>query len=229
MLQIEMIDTHNKKQVDQFVKFHYDLYKDCPQWVPPFLVDVYTMLNKDKHPFHEHSDADFFVAKRDGKIVGRIAAIENKPFNKVHETHQAAFYLFDSIDDQEIANALFDRAAEWAHQRKLNKIVGPKGFSVFDGYGIQIEGNELRQMMNMMNYNYPYYRTLVENYGFEKEVDFVSCYLAQSVFRLPEKIHTLVERVKERNSFEVQRFTSKNDLKKWEKDGSLEYKIISPL
>ena len=87
MLQIEMIDTHNKKQVDQFVKFHYDLYKDCPQWVPPFLVDVKTMLNKDKHPFHEHSDADFFVAKRDGKIVGRIAAIENKPFNKVHETH----------------------------------------------------------------------------------------------------------------------------------------------
>jgi GNAT superfamily N-acetyltransferase len=215
MLQIEMIDTHNKKQVDQFVKFHYDLYKDCPQWVPPFISDVKTMLNKEKHPFHEHSDADFFVARRDGQIVGRIAAIENKPFNKVHDTHQAAFYLFDSIDDQEVANALFDRAAEWARQRNLNKIVGPKGFSLFDGYGIQIEGNELRQMMNMMNYNYPYYQALAENYGFEKEVDFVSCYVPQNTFQLPEKIYTLVERVKERNSFEVQQLTSRNDLKKW--------------
>ena len=215
MLQIEMIDTHNKKQVDQFVKFHYDLYKNCPQWVPPFISDVKMMLNKEKHPFHEHSDADFFVARRDGQIVGRIAAIENKPFNKVHETRQAAFYLYDSIDDQDVSNALFDRASEWAHQRNLNKIVGPKGFSVFDGYGIQIEGNELRQMMNMMNYNYPYYRTLVENYGFEKEVDFVSCYLPQSTFHLPEKIYTLVDRVKERNSFEIQRFNSKGDLKKW--------------
>ncbi len=215
MLQIEMVDTHDKKQVDQFVKFHYDLYKNCPQWVPPFISDVKMMLNKEKHPFHEHSDADFFVAKRDGQIVGRIAAMENKPYNKVHGSAQAVFYLFDSIDDQEVANALFDRAAEWARQRNLNKIVGPKGFSAFDGYGIQIEGNELRQMMNMMNYNYPYYRALVENYGFEKEVDFVSCYISQSVFQLPGKIYTLVERVKERNSFEVQRFTSKNDLKKW--------------
>ena len=73
MLQVEMIDTQNKKQVDQFVKFHYDLYKNCPQWVPPFLSDIHVMLNKNKHPFYEHSDADFFVAKQDGQVVGRIA------------------------------------------------------------------------------------------------------------------------------------------------------------
>jgi GNAT superfamily N-acetyltransferase len=215
MLQVEMIDTRNKKQVDEFVKLHYQLYKNCPQWVPPFISDVKMMLNHEKHPFFEHSDADYFMAVRDGQVVGRIAAIENKPYNVVHESHQAAFYLFDSINDQEVANALFDRAVEWAHQRNLNKIVGPKGFSLFDGYGIQIEGNHLRQMMNMMNYNYPYYQALVENYGFEKEVDFVSCYLKKSAFMLPEKVHQLVERVKERNSFEVKRFKSKKEVVSW--------------
>ncbi len=215
MLKVEQIDTQNKQQVNQFVKFHYDLYKNCPQWVPPFISDVNTMLNKNKHPFYEHSDADFFVARQDGQIVGRIGAIENRSFNKVHETRKSDFYLFDCIDDQEVANALFDRAAEWAHQRTLNKIVGPKGFSLFDGYGIQIEGNHLRQMMNMMNYNYPYYRTLVENYGFEKEVDFVSCYVPIENFSLPDKIHMLVDRVKERNSFEVKRFKNKRELIEW--------------
>ncbi len=76
-------------------------------------------------------------------------------------------------------------------KRGLNKIVGPKGFSAFDGYGIQIEGNELRQMMNMMNYNYPYYQTLVENYGFEKEVDFVSCYVNADAFQAAGKNSTV--------------------------------------
>lgn len=215
MLQIDLIDTGNKGQVSQFVKFHYTLYKNCPQWVPPFLVDVNMMLNRNQHPFYEHSDADFFVARRDRQIVGRIGVMENKPYNKVHETRQGVFYLFDSINDQEVANALFDRASEWARQRGLNKIVGPKGFSSFDGYGIQIEGNDKRQMMNMMNYNYAYYRNLVETYGFEKEVDFVSCYLAQETFQMPEKISALVERVKERNSFEVKRFKNKKDLVDW--------------
>jgi GNAT superfamily N-acetyltransferase len=215
MVQVEMIDTNNKKQVDQFVKFHYDLYKNCPQWVPPFIADVKMMLNRKKHPFYEHSDADFFIALRDGKMVGRIAAMENKPYNQCHNSKQAVFYLFDSIDDQEVAAALFDAAASWARKRGLNKIVGPKGFSAFDGYGIQILGHELRQMMNMMNYNYPYYQKLVETYGFEKEVDFVSCYISASAFKLPDRIHELVSRVKERNSFEVKEFKSKKELIKW--------------
>ena len=215
MIQVEMIDTQNKGQVDQFVKFHYDLYKGCPQWVPPFIADIKMMLNKQKHPFYEHSEADFFIARQDGKVVGRIGALNNKPFNQYHGTHEAIFYLFDSINDQAVANALFDRAIEWAHKRGMNKIVGPKGFSLFDGYGIQIEGHQHRQMMNMMNYNFAYYQTLAETYGFEKEVDFVSCYVTPEMFNLPEKMHLLVDKVKERNAFVVQDLRTKNDLKKW--------------
>jgi hypothetical protein len=94
-------------------------------------------------------------------------------------------------------------------------MVGPKGFSAFDGYGIQIEGFDHRQMMTMMNYNFPYYVNLVENLGFEKEVDFVSCYLSKDAFHLPERVVQIAKKVIERGSFKVVNFTTKNDLKAW--------------
>jgi hypothetical protein len=175
------------------------------------------MLNRNKHPYYEHSDAEFFVAKRDGKIVGRIALLENKPFNTYHDTRKANFYLFDCIDDQETANRLFDAAFDWSRKRNLDLLIGPKGFSLFDGYGIQIEGHQYRQMMTMMNYNYPYYSTLLENIGFGKEVDFVSCHLPMDSFQIPEKIREIAVRVKERGKFQVQNFQTKRELLKYVK------------
>jgi len=112
--------------------------------------------------------------------------MENKPFNKCHNTKDAEFYFFDSINDQEVANALFASVFDWAKKRGLNRVVGPKGMSAFDGYGIQIEGFDHRQMMTMMNYNYAYYRNLVEALGFEKEVDLfpVTCHPMPSKSRI---------------------------------------------
>lgn len=215
MIEVQQIDTSNKAQVNQFVQFHYDLYKNCPQWVPPFYSDIKTMLNRNKHPFYDQSDADFFVAIRDGKVVGRVAGLENRPFNQYHNKKEAIFYLYDCIDDQEVSDALFNRLFEWAKKRGLDTVVGPKGFTVFDGYGIQVEGNDLRQMMIMMNYNYPYYQTLVEKLGFEKEVDFVSCHMTAEKFQLPEAIHEISRRVQERGSFRIVRFQNKKDLTSW--------------
>ncbi len=203
MLTIEKIDTTQKAQVERYLNVHTKLYKGCPQWVPPIKNDIRLMLNKNKHPFYEHSTADFFIAVKDGEDVGRIGAIENCPFNAYHKSHEAEFYLFDSIDDQEVANALFESAFEWARARGLNRIVGPKGFSPFDGYGIQIEGTDRRQMMTMMNYNYDYYPRLLENIGFTKEVDFVSCYLNRENFKLPDRVRLIAQKVLEKGSFKV--------------------------
>ena len=194
MLTIEKVDTNNKPQVKRFVQFYYDLYKDCPEWVPPLFGDAYLPLNRKKHPFFEHSEADFFLAVDDGKVVGRICAAENKPFNKYHQTRKAQFYAFDAINDLEIARALFDAAFDWSRARGLDTMIGPKGLSPFDGYGIQIEGFEHRQMMTMMNYNFAYYPTLLEALGFEKEVDFVSCYLPAESFRVPERVERIANR-----------------------------------
>jgi len=218
MITVEQIDLSNKKQVDDFVMLPYRLYKDCPQWVPPFINDIRLMLNKKKHPFYELNDADFFAVYRDGRMVGRIAAMENRSFNDYHKTKKAQFYLFDIENDQEAANALFARTFDWARDRGLDTLVGPKGFSAFDGYGILVEGFEERQMMTMMNYNFDYYPKLVETVGFEKEVDFVSCYLSRENFRLPEKAQEIARRVEERGAFKVIKFKNKREIVKMAND-----------
>jgi len=215
MITVKKINLNSKAEIDRFVQFPFDLYEGHPQWVPPFISDVRTMLNPEKHPYYEHSEAEFFIAEREGEVVGRIAALENKPFNKYHNKKDAEFYLFECINDQEVANALFDTVINWARERDLNKLVGPKGFGPLDGYGIQIEGFEHRQMMNMMNYNYPYYRDLVENLGFTKIVDFVSSYIQPQNFQLPPKVRKAAGIAKKRGSFTVVDFENKRELVKW--------------
>ncbi len=215
MLTIEKVDTENKKQVRRFVELPYRIYADCPQWVPPLNVDAYNQLNRKKHPFHEHSEVDFFLAVRDGRDVGRIAAIENKPFNKYHNERTADFYLFECENDMEAATALFNTVFDWAKARGLHGVIGPKGMGPLDGYGTLIFGHEHRQTMTMLNYNHSYYQVLIEAQGFVKEVDFVSCYLPADKFQLPERVKRISERVMARGKLEVKRFKNKKELLQW--------------
>jgi len=215
MLSIEKVDTDNKPQVKRFVELPYRLYKDCPQWVPPLYIDAYTYLNRKKHPFHEHSDVDFFLAVRDGKDVGRIAAIENKPFNEYHNTKKADFYFFDCENDLEVATALFNTVIDWAKARGLNSVVGPKGLGPLDGYGVLVFGHQHRQTMTMLNYNYPYYEQLIEAQGFTKEVDFVSCFLPADKFQVPERVEHITQRVMQRGGLQIKKFKNKKELIAW--------------
>lgn len=215
MLVIEKVDTNHKNQVRRFVELPYRIYHGCPQWVPPLNVDAYNQLNRQKHPFHEHSDVEFFLAVRDGRDVGRIAAIENKPFNQYHQTRKADFYLFECENDPQAAAALFQTVEEWARQRGLDLLVGPKGLGPLDGYGILVTGHEHRQTMTMLNYNHAYYQNLVEAQGFVKEVDFVSCYLPADQFKIPERVERIAERVMQRGHLEIKRFRNKKDLLAW--------------
>ena len=206
---INIIPVNSKPLQRKFVEFQYELYKNCPQFVPPIKSDIYAMMNPKKHPFYDHSEADFFLAMDGDTVVGRVAALLNKPFNAYHKTNDAEFYLFDLIDSQEVANALLDRVVEWARARGMTKLVGPKGFGPLDGYGIQVEGHQHRQMMNMMNYNYPYYQTLVENYGFSKAVDFVSSYVDPQTIVIPEKVAKAAEIARKRGSLSIKTFRNK--------------------
>ena len=216
MLKIEKVDLSSKKQIKDFVQFQYELYKGVPQFCPPFRNDVELMLNKQKHPFFEKSEGDFFVAKINEKIVGRIAVLVNHPFNEYHKTKKGQFYLFECVNDQDVANALFEAAYTWCKERGLNELVGPKGLSAFDGYGILVDGFEHRQMMIMMNYNFNYYPILLETAGFEKEVDFVSCYVKADEFKIPEKVKEVSRRVQERGKFKVLTFRNKRQMiKDW--------------
>jgi len=217
MVKVEKINPADKKQVNRYINIQYKLYKDCEQWVPPILIDRRAQFNKKKHPFYEHSDADFFIASKNGEDVGCIAALENKVFNQYQNKNQASFYLFDTINDQEVANALFEQVYQWARNRGLDQVVGPKGFGPLDGYGIQTTGFEHRQMMTMMGYNYDYYPILMENMGFRKEVDFLSAYfdIAHVQEKFPPRIHRIAERIQQRGTLSVKRFKNKKELAAW--------------
>lgn len=215
MLTVEKVDTSSKKEVNRFVEVPFQFYRDCPQWVPPIRMDVAASLNKNKHPFFEHSDGDFFIAYRDGQPVGRIAVLENRRYNQYHNTRRSQFYYFECEEDLETASALFEKAYAWSRERNLDTIIGPKGLGPLDGYGLLVEGFEHRQMMTMMNYNHPYLPQFLETMGFEKEVDFLSCYASTITFTMPERIHRIADRVQERGVLRAKQFKNKRELLAW--------------
>src|SRR5512136_2141888 len=167
MLGVSQLDLLDKAQVRRFLDLPFRLYGQHPQWVPLIIDDVKLMLNRQKHPYYEHSEAEFFIATQDGRDAGRLAVLENRRYNDYQHKKVAHFYLFECEDNLEAAQALFARAFEWAKGRGLDQLVGPKGFAALDGYGLLTEGFEQRQMMTMMNYNFPYYPRLLEQMGFE--------------------------------------------------------------
>ena len=215
MISIERIDTGSKKQVDRFINMPYHVYEKSAQWVPPIRIDEATQLNRQKHPFYEHSDGDFFIASRNGRDVGRISVLENRSYNKYHEKKVAFFYHYESEDEIEISEKLFGAAIEWAQKRGLSTLVGPKGLGPLDGYGLLVEGFDHRQMMTMMHYNHVYLPKHLDELGFDKEVDFVSCYLSADRIRVPERVRSIAERVQKRGTLKVIKFKNKNDLRKW--------------
>lgn len=214
MLTVQSVDPSSKADVRRFIDLPFRLYAGNRQWVPPFRRDVALALNRDAHPFYESSHAAFFVAARDGRDVGRLAALDPVPFNRHHGTRQASFYFFECEEDPEAAAALFDRAFEWARSRQMTRMVGPKGFSAFDGYGILVDGFDHRPMMTMTNYHLPHYGRLVEGCGFVKDIDFLSFHLSKRTFEMPERVRRIADRVRRQSALRVYPLDNKRQLKR---------------
>ncbi len=230
MARIHEIDTHNRKQVRLFLDFPFRLYRDCPQWVPPMAGDARLQIDRQRHPYYRHSDASFLLATSNDTTVGRIAVLEHRHYTRASQTQPTAskakaeegqatsaqgdafFYLFDTVNDIEVAQALFEAAEAWARQRGLACLLGPLGFAAGDPTGLLVEGFEHRAAMGI-NYNYDYYARLVEACGFRKEFDLVSYQLTDRT-EFPEKIHQLADRVKQRRGFRVVNFQSKQELQR---------------
>ncbi len=210
---ITEINTENQIQVNQFIQFPFKLYADCSLWVPPIITDAKSMLDRKKHPFYQTSDASFFIARdANGELAGRIAMIENKPYNARSGTNRAFFYLFDVIDDLEVARALFKHGEAWAEARGLNEVYGPKGFAALNGMGLLTKGFQHRPAFGIP-YNYAYYQELIEKIGFQKDRELLSGYLHRGQ-EIPEKVHIVSEKVQKRWGVRVQNFQSRKDLRK---------------
>src|SRR5262249_25159966 len=141
-----------------------------PAWVPPLIIERKAFLDRARHPFYQHGDAALFLARRDGEIVGRIAASDDPRYNALHQSNVGCFGLFESIDDVDVARTLFDAAADWLRKRGRSEIIAPVDYSTNYVCGLLIDGFEHRPTL-LTAHNPPYYAQLIESNGFEKEVD----------------------------------------------------------
>jgi GNAT superfamily N-acetyltransferase len=153
-----------------FVRFPWRIYRDRPAWVPPLELERLAFLDRRKNSFFRHSDAELFLARRDGGIVGRIAAIENRRHLETYRDRTGFFGFFEAIDDPGVAAALFARAADWARERGLARLRGPMSFTINDECGLLLDAFDLAPVV-LMPYNPPYYRALVEGCGLRKAQD----------------------------------------------------------
>ncbi|MCR5184847.1 MAG: hypothetical protein K6C32_02060 [Bacilli bacterium] len=160
-----------KKEQKLFIEFPNKLYKDNPYYVPPLYMDEKQIFKKD-YVYYDTSDAYYFLAYKDNEVVGRISAIHQKASNAKWKQKRLRFTRFDSIDDQEVANALFDKVMQIAKDNNLEEVVGPLGFSDLEREGLLIEGFDYLNTYEEQ-YNFPYYQKLLENYGFKKDVDWL--------------------------------------------------------
>src|SRR5256885_13522908 len=168
MIEITRVDSAAER--DRFIKFPWRIYENDPVWVPPLLIERKQFLDRKKHPFYEHGDAELFLARVGGEVVGRIMACDDPKYNALHQSNVGFFGMFESIDDQQVASALLDAAADWLRQLGRDQITGPIDYSIFDLCGVLIEGFQFPPMV-LTAYNPPYYRGLIEGCGFEKEID----------------------------------------------------------
>jgi hypothetical protein len=209
VLEIEPSDHYREQQ---FIDLPAKIYRNVPQWVPPFTSDNQKIFDHQINPFYRHSRAAFFLAiSADGASVGRLAVLNNRHYNEFNHEETAFFGLFECANNVEAARGLFEAACVWACQQGLNKIIGPRGFSPLDGLGMLVNGFEHRPAFGIA-YNLAYYPELVEAAGFSPQIDIVSGYLS-SRMEFPERIHKISEMVQKRRGLSIARYKTRKDLR----------------
>lgn len=200
------------KGLRDFIQFRYDLYRDDPNDVPYLYSDEEFTLRHDKNASFDDCEADYFMAYRDGKPVGRVAAIINRKANERWQTKSVRFGWFDFIDDIEVSKALLETVAQWGRERGMDKMIGPMGFADTDREGMLIEGFG-EYSTAYANYNYDYYPRHIEQIGgFEKDNDWVQCQVKVPE-RVPEKFGKVAEMVSRRYNLKVHKLSRKELLK----------------
>jgi GNAT superfamily N-acetyltransferase len=190
---LEVSVVEGKKALHEFVEFPYALYRDDPYWVPPLRIAVKELLDRAKHPYYANAEVEFFLARRDGRVVGRIGAIIDKVHNRVHEENAGFFGFFESIDDASVATALLTRARQWVTERGANFLRGPVSPSTNYECGMLIEGFDSSPMV-MMAYNPRYYPALMEQAGLRKAKDLFA-YLSGTQIIEMKRIDRIADRV----------------------------------
>jgi GNAT superfamily N-acetyltransferase len=169
MTQLKIKPVETKSELNQFVKFQFRLYADEPNWVAPLIWERKRFLNPKINPFFEHARVQYFLAIREGRIVGRISAHIDNNFQEFHKNRWGFFGFFECENDPEAAGALIDSAADWVKERGCDRIVGPCDFTTNDPCGVLIDG--FTQPLILTPWNHQYYQSLLEGLGLKKAMD----------------------------------------------------------
>ncbi len=192
---IEIQEVTFEKGINDFINFPHDLYKDDPNYVPEIFMGQKDMMNPKKYPFHQYGKVRYFLARKDNRIVGRIAAIDNPNYNTHFKSRIGFFGFFDFIEDQEVVKALLDKASDYAKANGHEYLMGPTNFTTNETAGTLIEGFSEPPKV-MMTYNKPYYGSMIESYGLHKEMDLYAYMIYTQ--KASEKALRIAESVEER-------------------------------
>ena len=205
---IKIRKIRSKKNLRKFIKMVWPLYEGNQHWVPPLISEVEAILTPGKNPFWENSERDLFLAYRNDEIVGRIAAIVSHNHNEVYKEKTGFFGFYESIDDQEVAHALYEAAEEWLSNKGLRHMRGPMNPNINEEIGFVVEGFDQDPFI-MMPYTLPYYPNLTEAEGLKKIKDVYS-YWSSTSDGMPEKVERVVKAIKKRYKITVRPANLKN-------------------
>ena len=208
---IKKVET--SKELKKFIRFNYEMYKENPFSVPDLYDDMLNTFSRDKNAAFEIYEADYFLAYKDNKLVGRVAAIMNNRANETWNKKEVRFGWIDFMDDAEVSDALLKTVEAWGKERGATEIVGPLGFTDFDAEGMLIEGFELLSTMSTI-YNFPYYPQHMENLGYEKDADWVEfkIYIPDAI---PDKHKRISEIIMRKYGLKIVKCTSTKDINKY--------------
>lgn len=198
---MQIVPVRSRQELDRFVKVAFTVYRDFPNWVPPLKSSVRKTLTPGQNPFWNRAERELFIAVRDNRDVGRIAAIVDSNYNRYRNTTTGLFGFFECLEDDAVAAALFEAAGEWCRTRGMNRMLGPANPSVNDETGLLVEGFDSPPFIKM-SYNPEYYADMVEAAGFSKAKD-LHAYIAPVNQPLPRKVERVIERLKRRKGIRV--------------------------
>jgi GNAT superfamily N-acetyltransferase len=207
---ISIREVSSEKEKKVFIKVPWHIYRHDPHWVPPLIIDRIAFLSPKKNPFFKSAKVKFFVAYNDrGTAVGRIAAIVSANHLKIHNDGAGFFGLFESVDDQQVSDMLFNRAAEWLREQGMSTMRGPISMNINDEIGLLIDGFDSPPVL-MLPYNPPYYEELLRAFGFKKEIDWYAYYIDVPDRKIPERLAKGAELAKKRYKFTIRKVNMKD-------------------
>jgi GNAT superfamily N-acetyltransferase len=224
MAGLKITPASNKSELQQFITFPWKVYENDPYWVPPLISERKEFFDPERNPFFEHAEADFFLARRNGEVVGTIGAFSNHLYNETHNSNSGFFGFFEVLDEPETAAELLKTAEAWARKAGHDEIIGPMQYSTNDELGLLVDGFDDAPRI-LMTYNPARYQGYLEGAGYENAMDLwaYAMQIREVLEAMPEKVHRVSQKILKRWNLKIRPI----NMKEYEKEAELILQIYN--